>query len=171
MRHSCIRASGCATGNRGDCLAGCGRERTGRPEGNLLGRQQPTPRGRAPGGSRRSHRMSQLRLRATAVRPLLVLGSLVASLAMLLPGRAGAATITLSPTQDSYLQQDTPTTNFATAVTLDVKSQSGAVKRGVLLFDLSSVPACDTITAATLQLHIDTNTQAVGGSSKTHGVH
>src|SRR5258706_12754362 len=100
MRHSCIRASGCATVNRGDCPGECGRKRTGRTEGNLLGRQPPTSLPADPGGPRRSHPMSQLRPRATVVRPLLVLGSLVASLTVLRPDPAGAATITLSPTQD-----------------------------------------------------------------------
>ena len=96
----------------------------------------------------------------------------VSALACLgLPGLGRTATMSLQASQDSYVQQDSVTSNFGAATTIQVKSQSSAAKRALVKFDLSSVPACAMVTAASLQMRLETNTQNLGGDDHVHGVY
>jgi hypothetical protein len=75
------------------------------------------------------------------------------------PGaRAGAApdaTITLNPVADAYVYSASPTTNYGTAPTLYVGSQStSATGRALLRFDLSSIPAGSTVQSASFQAYL-----------------
>lgn len=65
-------------------------------------------------------------------------------------------TATLNAATDSYVQQDTATTNYGAAANLDVRSRSVQNRRAFAQFSLSSIPAASTITSATLKLYMYT---------------
>lgn len=67
------------------------------------------------------------------------------------------ATLTLQPDaaagKDNFIEQATPTSNNGTATTLDVIMTGGATpRRGLLEFDITSIPSGSTVTSATLSL-------------------
>lgn len=67
------------------------------------------------------------------------------------------ASVTLNPSADTKIISTIPTTNFGTdADGIDVgewKGGSGDVRRSLMKFDLSSIPAGSEITSATLRLY------------------
>jgi len=70
-------------------------------------------------------------------------------------GQAPNATITLNPVADAYVYSASPTTNYGTATTLYVGSQStSATGRALFRFDLSSIPAGATVQSATFQAYL-----------------
>ena len=108
--------------------------------------------------------------RRSPAAPTLLLAVIAIGTLRIIP--AEAATLTLSAAQDTWIQQDSATTNFGSDTVNSVKSQSSAFKRTLIQFDVSTIPACATVTAATLQMHIDTNTQSAGpGNDKIDAVH
>jgi hypothetical protein len=78
---------------------------------------------------------------------------------------AEADTHTITASRDSYLRSANVNDNFGTASELTLKTTSGDLFRDVFYFDLSSIPAGETVTAATLQFYI------TDGSSATVNVH
>src|SRR5262249_10983323 len=79
-------------------------------------------------------------------------------------GTAGASTLTLTPTADTFVRAQTPTTNFGTTDFLDSHGGLGSYACGAdgvpipgaayayLKFDLSQIPAGAVIESAEVQL-------------------
>src|SRR3989454_658745 len=86
-----------------------------------------------------------------------------------LPPPAGAIPVTLQPsTGDSQLSLGAATTNFGTATTIQVASQSGSQNKRILVkFDLSSIPANATINSANLTLFMTT----APSNNRTYNAH
>jgi len=64
---------------------------------------------------------------------------------------------------DSYIDENNPGTNYGTDVSLDVSGRSGGrIRKALLWFNVSSIPANATITSAVLQLY---KTGAPGGGT------
>jgi Bacterial Ig domain/Disaggregatase related repeat len=61
-------------------------------------------------------------------------------------------TATLTAIDDSYLRQSSATTNYGAALTFDVGRKSTATRRGMLKFDLSTIPVGAILESATLTL-------------------
>jgi hypothetical protein len=59
----------------------------------------------------------------------------------------------LLPSDDTYIDAGSPSSNYGTDNTFEVRPDNGADRRGLLKFDLSSIPANSTITSATLYLY------------------
>jgi hypothetical protein len=57
------------------------------------------------------------------------------------------------PSDDTYIKGGSPLTNFGSDNELEVRPDSGSDRRGLLKFDLGSIPANSTITSATLYLY------------------
>src|SRR5437667_11035695 len=98
-------------------------------------------------------------------RLLALLGVLGACLAT--SGPAHAVTVTLPSAQDSWLDESNPNTNHGTDGHMHVQSGVGKVRRGIIQFDLSSIPACASIDSATLQLSLENP----DNSSRIYEVH
>ncbi|TMB07521.1 MAG: DNRLRE domain-containing protein, partial [Deltaproteobacteria bacterium] len=98
-------------------------------------------------------------------RLLALLGVLGACLAT--SGPAHAVTVTLPSAQDSWLGQDAPNTNHGADSHMHVQSGVGKVRRGIIQFNLSSIPACASIDSATLQLSLEN----ADNSSRIYEVH
>jgi len=81
---------------------------------------------------------------------------LMALLYIVTPGFA--ITATLYSKSDSYVDQNVPTANYGTAITMDVMSYNigPGNRRSFVLFDLSTIPAVASIQTATLKLYLDT---------------
>jgi hypothetical protein len=75
-------------------------------------------------------------------------------------------TVTLVATQDAWIDAGNTTQNKGNDTKLRVKS-SGPVRRTLVQFSLSSIPACATVTAADLQLTLTNK----GNTSRTHNAH
>ncbi len=97
-----------------------------------------------------------------------LLGVLTIGGALFAPPPTTGATLTLNASTDSWLQQDSPNSNSGNDIANDVKSQSAAERRTVIQFGLASVPACATLTNATLRLFVNSNTLA---TTRTHAAH
>jgi hypothetical protein len=59
----------------------------------------------------------------------------------------------LLPSDDTYIDGGSPTNNYGSDNTFEVRPDNGADRRGLLKFDLSSIPSNATITSATLYLY------------------
>ena len=59
----------------------------------------------------------------------------------------------LLPSDDTLIKGDSPSTNYGTDPQLEVRPDNGADRRGLLKFDLNSIPPNATITSATLYLY------------------
>ena len=95
----------------------------------------------------------------------LVAGLLVVSAAVLLGnGDAGAATSTLAPVADTYVQSDRAGTNFGSRT--GIRVDGSPVTNGYLRFNVS-VPAGEVVTSATLRLY---TTSSSGSGFTVHGV-
>jgi hypothetical protein len=57
------------------------------------------------------------------------------------------------PSDDTYINSNQPLNNYGTDNTFDVRPDNGADRRGLLKFDLSSIPANSIVTSATLYLY------------------
>ena len=70
------------------------------------------------------------------------------------PSCASPSTVTASSSADSWIDQGSPTNNFATDAILKVRSQSGnANNRALVRFTLPAIPSGCSVTAATLRLY------------------
>src|SRR5688572_14371043 len=89
---------------------------------------------------------------------LLALCLLSATFAALAPGSAGAATVTqvITASADTYVDSSTPSTALGTQSTLS--ADASPTRYTFVRFNLSAVSG--TITAATLRLHTQNNTNA-----------
>jgi subtilisin family serine protease len=67
-------------------------------------------------------------------------------------GSDSPITVTLTPSQDTWFDAKNTKTNYSTATTFSVEGEQTRLKRGVLQFDLSSIPANATVLTATLTL-------------------
>jgi hypothetical protein len=59
----------------------------------------------------------------------------------------------LLPSDDTYIDAGSSTTNYGSNNTFEVRPDNSADRRGLLKFNLSSIPANATITSATLYLY------------------
>ncbi len=101
----------------------------------------------------------------TRIALVLVVGVVVAGAAVLLgDGDAGAATSTLTPVADTYVQSDRAGRNFGTAS--GIRVDGSPVTNGYLRFNVS-VPADEVVTSATLRLY---TTSSSGSGFTVHGV-
>jgi hypothetical protein len=57
------------------------------------------------------------------------------------------------PSDDTFIRADAPSNNFGSDTKIEVRPDNGADRRGLLKFDLSSIPSNATITSATLYLY------------------
>ena len=80
-----------------------------------------------------------------------------------------ATVVNLSPSKDTFLDQNGPTTNYGSQTHIEVYPRIGstASRRVIIHFDLSSIPSGSVINSATLKL---TET-ATYGSTRTIAVH
>lgn len=83
------------------------------------------------------------------------------------------STIQLSPVADSYLYQFTASTNYGTDTQIQIYPRTPSwTKRGIIKFDLSSLPPDATINSAVLYLHEATtygSTRTIGAYRVTAG--
>ena len=63
----------------------------------------------------------------------------------------------LLPSDDTYIKGDQPSDNFGSDNKFEVRPDNGADRRGLVKFNLSSIPANATITSATLYLYEQSN--------------
>jgi Disaggregatase related repeat/TGF-beta propeptide len=63
----------------------------------------------------------------------------------------------LLPSDDTYIKADAPLSNFGSDDRIEVRPDNGADRRGLIKFDLSSIPANGTVTSATLYLYSHDN--------------
>jgi hypothetical protein len=63
----------------------------------------------------------------------------------------------LLPSDDTYIDAGSPTRNYGTDDKFEVRPDNSADRRGLLKFDLSSIPANATVTSATLYLYENGN--------------
>jgi hypothetical protein len=63
----------------------------------------------------------------------------------------------LLPSDDTYIRGDSILSNYGSDNRLDVRPDNGADRRGLIKFDLSSIPSNATITNATLYLYAKDN--------------
>jgi hypothetical protein len=82
--------------------------------------------------------------------------------------RAHADTVTLSASQDAWIDQGAQTTNHGTDATVHVKGRASSKQRTLVQFGLSSIPACASVSSATLRLHVVANSLS---TNVTHNVH
>ena len=83
---------------------------------------------------------------------------LLGSLCLILlspPIRGLAATASLTVAEDTFINSGNPGNNAGGTGWLDAgRDGAGGIRRGLLRFDLSSIPAGSTVTSATLQLSV-----------------
>lgn len=77
------------------------------------------------------------------------------AIGMIEPGHGFAAFYTLTPTGDAYVYNQTPAAHYGSDLTLSVfhRDSDDQTQRVFLKFDLSSIPADETVVAATLHLY------------------
>jgi hypothetical protein len=63
----------------------------------------------------------------------------------------------LSPSDDTFIRADNPTTNFGSDTVFEVRPDNSADRRGLVRFDLSFIPSNATISSATLYLYEKSN--------------
>ncbi len=83
---------------------------------------------------------------------------------------ASAAETTIQPSSaDSYMNEGAKDTNYGGETYIEVSSKPSAWgnARGILKFDLSSIPSGSTITSVTLSLYL----YSTRGTNRTYGVH
>ncbi len=80
----------------------------------------------------------------------------VAAFALVLAASAQAASVTLNPTQDSYVSSSFPDNNY-NEIYVAFGEATTTVFRAYLKFDVSSIPSGSTITSATLRLYREDN--------------
>jgi hypothetical protein len=94
-------------------------------------------------------------------------------LSLLLPAISQAATVALSPLQDGSLFEDTNGTLAGGAASLMYVGRVGSndatpLRRGMVQFDLSSIPAGSVITGVTLQMNVS---QVRSSTASVIGLH
>lgn len=74
-------------------------------------------------------------------------------------GAGDVVTTTFASAQDTYIAESYPTTNYANAPTIkldgDVPTGTGRDYRGLIRWDVSSIPAGSTVTSATLTVSVE----------------
>jgi hypothetical protein len=104
---------------------------------------------------------------ATNARLQKCVGIGIALSMLIAPRVAHAVTVTLSPTQDSWIAQASPSANHGSDNVLRVRTAPTANQRSLLQFDLSGIPVCSTVTSAVLSLTV-TNAPS---ATRTHALH
>ena len=91
---------------------------------------------------------------AIAVRLLLIAAAAAAVLlgVFLSRGLGLADVASFGASADTYVYESQPTTNNGIATTMAIKSENSKLKRSLVAFDVSSIPADSTVTSATLTL-------------------
>jgi len=59
----------------------------------------------------------------------------------------------VTPSDDTFIRASGPTSNFGTLPEIEVRPDSGANRRGLVRFDVSSIPPGSTVTQAKLYLY------------------
>ncbi|HEV8617446.1 MAG TPA: DNRLRE domain-containing protein [Methylomirabilota bacterium] len=89
---------------------------------------------------------------------------------LLLVGFAGPGfateSLTLSPTQDSWINSNVTTQNNGAATTLNVRNRNGNIRNTLIQFSVSTVPSDATIQTGTLNLVVTSS-----GGTRTYGVY
>src|SRR5437773_9483714 len=75
--------------------------------------------------------------------------------------------VTLPSAGDSWIDEGAQNTNKGTDGHMHVLSTVSKLRRGVIQFDLSSIPTCASVTSATLRMTIEN----AGNASRTYGAH
>ncbi|TMB10475.1 MAG: hypothetical protein E6J71_26725, partial [Deltaproteobacteria bacterium] len=88
--------------------------------------------------------------RATGRAPILALLGVVAG-GLLGARPVRAVTVTLPSAGDSWIDEGAQNTNKGTDSHMHVLSKVSKLRRGIIQFDLSSIPACASVTSATLR--------------------
>lgn len=57
------------------------------------------------------------------------------------------------PSDDTFIKADSPLVNYGNDTTFEVRPDNNADRRGLVKFDLSSIPSNSTVTSATLYLY------------------
>ena len=104
--------------------------------------------------------------RATGRVPMLALLGVVAG-GLLGARPVRAVTVTLPSAGDSWIDEASANANKGADNHMHVFSQNAKVRRGVVQFNLSSIPACASVTSATLRLSIE----VAGNQSRTYEAH
>src|SRR5437667_176415 len=104
--------------------------------------------------------------RATGRAPILALLGVVAG-GLLGARPVRAVTVTLPSAGDSWIDEGAQNTNKGTDGHMHVLSTVSKLRRGVIQSDLSSIPACASVTSATLRMTIEN----AGNASRTYGAH
>src|SRR5215813_5198809 len=111
---------------------------------------------------------SMIRIAGHRSRDLERIAGVAIAVILTVPLMARADTLTLLPTQDSWIAEGSPNANHENDNVLHVRTGSTAVKqRALVQFDLSAVPSCGVVSSAVLRLTI-TNPPP---TSRTEGVH
>jgi hypothetical protein len=76
---------------------------------------------------------------------------------------ASSSITTVISSEDSYVDSAQPTTNFGSAVTMLIRSNT-ATQRGLLRFNLSAIPANAQISSAILKLSVSSDGSSVAGN-------
>lgn len=93
---------------------------------------------------------------------------LVAILVISVFAVASATTTTIQPSNaDSHMYKFLSTVNYGSNADIYISPWNGCEKRGIVIFDLSSIPSGAQVTSATLHLH----EYSPLGSTRTIGVH
>src|SRR4051812_29831220 len=90
-----------------------------------------------------------------SARTMITAAALLAA-AGLTTGQASAATTTVSPSADTYVDQASPAQSFGARTSLLVNSKAGAQRNGFLRFDVG--PLGGPVQSATLRLYAATST-------------
>ena len=91
-----------------------------------------------------------VRRRVGALVGAILASAALIAVALVANGPAGAATSTLNPVADTYVQADLPDSNFGTAT--GIKVDGSPITNGYLRFNVS-VPTGEVVTRATLKLY------------------
>lgn len=82
---------------------------------------------------------------------------------------SGLTTVTLNPTADTYLAENSTGTNYGTDSTVKIGwNNTGKAFKGLIKFDISSLPVGATVTSATLRLN---ETSSAGSGSFNVGIY
>ena len=95
-------------------------------------------------------------MKFSAVTGILLLIIICAALSRVQELSASTIIVIHTSNADSYVESSTPTTNYGTSTKLKVDPKAISIKRSLVSFDLSKIPAGQVIVQATLSLYLST---------------
>lgn len=100
-----------------------------------------------------------------------LIGAGLIGFVLVMPLRARATTVTIDADRDAWMDQlvANQNVNHGSEALLDVQTGSSTQvkRRGLVHFNLSSIPVCASVSSATLRMRIE----VAPASSRTHGMH